>query len=165
MELYYAETRKLSHNYLEYYIYVVWISNFNDFLSNSRTFVINVFPLQRLLWYFNLWVSNMSHNCRKCITKMSMLCFIESHLMTPVWPLRLCVQYCLSISHSLIVVSELPDANNVEETSKSMVKTGDIWIAYMLKKGIMLEVFIKRIKTKKVKHVKIMNKTSVREIQ
>lgn len=85
--------------------------------------------------------------------------------MTPVWPLRLCVQYCLSISHSLIVVSELPDANNVEETSKSIVKTGDMWIAYMLKKGIMLEVFIKRIKTKKVKHVKIMNKTSVREIQ
>lgn len=80
---------------------------------------------------------------------MSVWCIIESHLMTPVWPLRLCVQYCLSISHSLIVVSELPDANNVEETSKSIVKTGDIWIAYMLKKAIMLEVFIKRIKTKK----------------
>lgn len=94
---------------------------------------------------------------------MSMQCFCESHLMTPVWPLRLCVQYCLSISHSLIVVSELPDANNVEETSKSIVKTGDMWIAYSLKKGIMLELFIKRINKKK--QVKIMNQTPVNKIQ
>lgn len=59
---------------------------------------------------------------------------------------------------------EFFDVNNVEEILKFMVKIGDIWIVYMLKKGIMLEVFIKRIKIKKVKYVKIMNKILVREI-
>lgn len=59
---------------------------------------------------------------------------------------------------------EFFDVNNVEEILKFMVKIGDIWIVYMLKKGIMLEVFIKRIKIKKVKYVKIMNKILVFEI-
>lgn len=59
---------------------------------------------------------------------------------------------------------EFFDVNNVEEILKFMVKIGDIWIVYMLKKGIMLEVFIKRIKIKKVKYVKIMNKILVCEI-
>lgn len=59
---------------------------------------------------------------------------------------------------------EFFDVNNVEEILKFIVKIGDIWIVYMLKKGIMLEVFIKRIKIKKVKYVKIMNKILVREI-
>lgn len=44
---------------------------------------------------------------------------------------------------------EFFDVNNVEEILKFIVKIGDIWIVYMLKKGIMLEVFIKRIKIKK----------------
>lgn len=56
---------------------------------------------------------------------------------------------------------EFFDVNNVEEILKFIVKIGDMWIVYMLKKGIMLEVFIKRIKIKKVK---IMNKMLVREI-
>lgn len=51
--------------------------------------------------------------------------------------------------YSLIVVLEFFDVNNVEEILKFMVKIGDIWIVYMLKKGIMLEVFIKRIKINK----------------
>lgn len=59
---------------------------------------------------------------------------------------------------------EFFDVNNVEEILKFMVKIGDIWIVYMLKKVIMLEVFIKRIKIKKVKYVKIMNKILVCEI-
>lgn len=59
---------------------------------------------------------------------------------------------------------EFFDVNNVEEILKFIVKIGDMWIVYMLKKGIMLEVFIKRIKIKKVKYVKIMNKILVREI-
>lgn len=59
---------------------------------------------------------------------------------------------------------EFFDVNNVEEILKFIVKIGDMWIVYMLKKGIMLEVFIKRIKIKKVKYVKIMNKILVCEI-
>ena len=51
------------------------------------------------------------------------------YLTTPSWPRKLCVQYCLVISHILIVESLPPVAKRLDVRSKDIHDIGATWIA------------------------------------
>ena len=54
----------------------------------------------------------------------------NNYLTTPDDPVKLCVQYLLTMSHTLIVASLLPVANRVLLLSKVMLTIWALWIAW-----------------------------------